>query len=177
MEILTMPQTSHTLDKAVKYYDLFILFLNHIQPAFLAFIRIYIGYQCMVSGWAHLHNIHNTAMFFESLHIPFPRENVIMSAGTELLGGALLIAGLFSRLTSAALTGNFIVAMLSVQLSNYNFSWHDLGAAIWKDQSPILGDTAFPFLATAIIILLFGPGVISADWILRRVLIGKHKTA
>jgi putative oxidoreductase len=142
--------------------------LSFGQSPFLLLIRLYIGYQCVISGWAHLHHLDQTANFFASLHIPMPKFSVIMSAGTEIIFGALLGVGLLSRLSALALTGNFIVAMLSVQLSNYNFSYSDLGQAIWKDQSPILGDTAFPFLATALIVLFFGPGLFALDSIFFR---------
>jgi putative oxidoreductase len=150
------------------FYDQIARAANKFQSPFLLFIRIYIGYQCIVSGWAHLHHLDKTAEFFQSLHIPFPKLNVIMSANTELFGGALLLVGLASRLIAFLLTGNFLVAMLTVQLSNFDFSYKELGQKIWADQSPILGDTAFPFLATALIILFFGPGCMSIDGIVRR---------
>jgi putative oxidoreductase len=148
-------------------------FANKWQSPFLFFIRLYIGYQCIISGWAHLHHIQDTAKFFASLHIPFPELNVIVSATTELFGGALLLVGFASRPVALVLTFNFIIAMLTVQLSNYDSSFHKLGAQIWKDQSPILGDTAFPFLATALIVLIFGPGWLSIDGLIR--LLNKKK--
>jgi putative oxidoreductase len=152
----------------IAFYHDFARVADRFQSPFLLLIRLYIGYQCMVSGWAHLHNVHKTAEFFRSLHIPAPELNVIMSANAELFCGGLLLVGLVSRVAALVLTGNFIVAMLTVQLSNYDSSFKELGAAIWKDQSPILGDTAFPFLATAIIVLLFGPGVFSIDGMIKK---------
>jgi putative oxidoreductase len=165
----TAPAQSPSRSKAplLAFYDQFARVADKFRCPFLLLIRIYIGYQCIISGWAHLHHIHETAKFFASLHIPMPEVNVIMSANAEIFCGALLLVGLASRLAALVLTGNFIVAMLTVQLSNYNSSFKDLGAAIWKDQSPILSDTAFPFLATAIIVLLFGPGNLSVDGIIR----------
>jgi putative oxidoreductase len=160
---------SRTESPLIAFYRQFAWIADQFRSPFLLFIRIYIGYQCIVSGWAHLHHIPETAKFFRSLHIPAPELNVIMSANAELFCGALLIVGLASRLSALVLTGNFIVAMLTVQLSNYDSSFKELGAAIWKDQSPILGDTAFPFLATALIILLFGPGCLSIDGIIKYV--------
>jgi putative oxidoreductase len=150
-------------------YGRFAGFLNNWQSLFLLLIRIYIGYQCIISGWAHLHHLDATTKFFTTLHIPFPKLNVIISATTELFGGALLLVGVASRLVSLVLTGNFLVALLTAELSSYHFSWKELGAQIWADQSPILSDTAFPFLATTIIILLFGPGLFSIDGIIKAV--------
>jgi putative oxidoreductase len=157
-------KSTHPLTAA---YDHFASFAEKWQSPFLLFIRLYIGYQCIISGYAHLHNLQSTTKFFASLHIPFPELSVIMSATTELFGGALLIVGLASRLTSLVLVGNFVVALLTAELQQYNFSYKALGDQIWKDQSPILGDTAFPFLATALIILLFGPGFLSIDGLIK----------
>jgi putative oxidoreductase len=148
-------------------YSLLIAFADKLQSPFLLLIRIYIGYQCIISGWAHLHHISETSDFFAKLHIPNPEVSVVFSATTELVGGALLLVGFASRFVGLILTGNFIVAMLTVQLRNYDFSFRELGAAIWKDQNPILNDTAFPFLATAIIILIFGPGWLSVDGLIK----------
>src|ERR1700722_5099241 len=117
-------------------YTRFAGFLDNWQSLFLLLIRIYIGYQCIISGWAHLHHLEGTTKFFTTLHIPFPKLNVIMSATTELFGGGLLLVGVASRLVSLVLTGNFLVALLTVELSNYHFSWKELGAQIWADQSP-----------------------------------------
>jgi putative oxidoreductase len=153
--------------KVISGYDALTRWLNYLQPAFLLFIRVYIGYQSLISGWAHLNHINQTAEFFTSLHIPFPKFNVILSASTEVVGGLFLLLGFCSRLTALVLTGNFFVALFSVELSNFDFSWHELAGKVWNDQSPILNDTAFPFLVTAIIVLLFGPGLLSIDGLLR----------
>ena len=153
----------------VALYTLLVRFANKLQSPLLLFIRLYIGYQCVISGWAHLHNVDKTATFFSSLHIPFPKANVYASASTEIAGGVLLFVGLFSRPTALALTFNFLVAMLTVQLSNYDFSYKQLTHQIWVDQSPILGDTAFPFLATALVVLIFGPGWLSFDGLIKLV--------
>jgi len=148
-------------------YGHFISFAEKWRSPFLLFIRLYIGYQCIISGWAHIHNLQATTKFFTTLHIPFPELSVIMSATTELFGGIILIVGFGSRLISLILTLNFFVAMLTVELSQYAFSYKQLGAQIWKDQTPIVNDTAFPFLATTIIILLFGPGWFSIDGLIK----------
>jgi putative oxidoreductase len=154
-------------------YERLVKIVSLGRSPFLLLIRVYIGYQCIISGWAHLHHIDDVAQFFASLHIPAPKISVIMSASTEIVFGALLLVGFLSRLSALALTGNFIVALLSVLLSNNNFSYHDLGQAIWNDQGPLFRDTAFPFLATALVVLFFGPGLFSIDAIVCKVRKGK----
>lgn len=148
-------------------YKSLICLASALQSPLLLLIRIYIGYQCIISGWAHLHNVASMTAFFTKLHIPMPRANVYISGTTELVGGALLLVGLCSRPVALILTFNFFVAMLSVQLSNFDSSFKALGHQIWLDQSPILGDTAFPFLATALIVLIFGPGWFSMDGLIK----------
>jgi len=147
-------------DKAARTADKF-------QSLFLLLIRVYIGYQSIIAGIGHLENFDKTANFFSSLRIPMPKVSVAMSASTEVAGGALLLAGLASRVVALALVGNFFVAILTVELSNFGVSMHDLLHKIWNDQSPILNDTAFPFFATALIVLLFGPGWYSVDGLIR----------
>src|SRR5580658_4942309 len=155
--------------KLIAPYKKLAHFFENFQSLFLLLIRIYIGYQSVISGWAHLHHIDDTAQFFATLHIPHPRLNVIVSASTELVGGALLLVGFASRIVALILAGNFFVAMLTVELSNYDFSMKELGNAIWNNQNIVLNDTAFPFFATVVIVLLFGPGLFSVDGIWCRV--------
>jgi hypothetical protein len=54
-----------------------------------------------------------------------------------------------------------------VELSNADFSIHALLNKIWNDQSVVFTDTAFPFFATSVIILIFGPGWYSIDGLIR----------
>jgi putative oxidoreductase len=154
--------------KAAATYQKYAHFLDQFRSPFLLLIRIYIGYQSIISGWAHLHHIDQTAQFFASLRIPLPEFSVIMSASSEFVGGGLLLVGLASRIVALVLAGNFFVAIFTVEISNYNFSIKELLDAIWNNQNIILNDTAFPFFATAVIVLLFGPGLFSVDALLGR---------
>jgi putative oxidoreductase len=155
---------------------------DKLQSLFLLGIRIYIGYQCMISGWAHLHNLQGLTNYFQNdlhfpqklllfhghLSVPFAKPNAAICSATELIGGALLLLGLGSRLVALVLAFNFAVAILTVELSNSDFLLKELGQNIWNDQARYLfTDTAFPYFATAVIILLFGPGWFSLDGIVR----------
>lgn len=146
--------------------------LNHLiselgdctQPVFLLLLRLYFGYQIIESGWAHLHNIGKTAAFFSELGIPFPEFNVYLSASIELVGGALILVGLFSRLISVPIIINFIVAIVTVDWEYPKYRamlLHPFDGDNFTDA--VLHDTAFPFLFIALLILIFGPGKISLD--------------
>jgi putative oxidoreductase len=144
-----------------------ISWLNLLQPVLLLGVRLYIGYQAMVSGWAHLHHVDQTADFFKSLNIPMPRLNVYIAGLTELIGGGLLLIGLFSRLTAIPFTFNFVIAIVSVHLQDAHNSLGELAGKIWNNQDIVLKDDAFPFMFAGLMVLIFGPGIISIDGLLK----------
>jgi putative oxidoreductase len=151
----------------VAQYDRAARTADKLQSLLLLLIRVYIGYQSIIAGIAHLENFNKTAAFFTELRIPMPKVSVAMSASTEVVGGALLLAGLASRVVALALAGDYLVAIVTVELSNADFSMHALLNKIWNDQSVIFTDTAFPFFATGVIVLIFGPGWYSIDGLIR----------
>jgi putative oxidoreductase len=123
-------------------------------------LRLSWGWEMLESGYGHLTHIQDTTNFFISLHIPFPKANVIISASIELIGGALMMLGLAARLISIPLLFNFFVAIVTAS--------HDNVVHIFtQDISKIVDDTAYPFLMTSLIILAFGPGLFSIDGVLR----------
>jgi putative oxidoreductase len=149
----------------VGVYDHFARFADKWRSPFLLLIRVYIGYQCVISGYAHITHFHTTVDAFKSWHIPMPEVNVAMSALTEIGAGALLIVGFVARLAGLLLTGNFLVAFLAVNLSDPKY--HEMLRHFWDSQDVLLKDDAFPYLVTAIIILIFGPGFLSVDGIIK----------
>jgi len=146
-------------------YTRFVQYANKLQSPLLLLIRIYIGYQCIISGYAHITHFQNTVEAFKGWDVPMPEFNVAFSAITEMVGGALLLVGFATRLISIPLIGNFIVAFLAVNLSDPHY--RDLLRNFWNNQDVLLKDDAFPFLAAAILILVFGPGWLSVDGIIK----------
>ncbi|HEV8074167.1 MAG TPA: DoxX family protein [Opitutaceae bacterium] len=133
-----------------------------LQSPVLLLIRLAWGFQLAESGWGHLTNVGKTAEFFQSLHIPFPTANVYLSGTTELVGGILLMVGLFSRLISIPLFFNFCVAYLTASHAAIKELLH------FKNPDDFINDSAFPFLVTSLLILAFGPGKISLDYLLEK---------
>lgn len=146
-------------------YTRFVQYANKVQSPLLLLIRIYIGYQCIISGYAHITHFQNTVEAFKGWDVPMPEFNVAFSAITEMVCGTLLLLGLAARLISIPLIGNFIVAFLAVNLSDPHY--RDLLRNFWNNQDVLLKDDAFPFLAAAILILVFGPGWLSVDGIIK----------
>ncbi|HUB25192.1 MAG TPA: DoxX family protein [Tepidisphaeraceae bacterium] len=152
---------------AARLYRRLVDWINLLQPVLLLGVRIYIGYQAMVAGWAHLHHVDQTADYFKSLDIPMPRLNVYIAGLTEFIGGGLLLIGLLSRLTAIPFTFNFLIAIVSVHLQDAHNSLGELFGKIWDNQDIVLKDDAFPFMFAGLMILIFGPGLFSADGLLK----------
>ena len=72
----------------------------------------------------------------------------------ELLGGILLIVGLFSRLTALLLTIDLVVAILLVKLNVGLIAPQGSGAGAELDLALIAG---------LLVVLLAGPGKLSVD--------------
>jgi len=154
--------------------EIFAAVCGFFQPLFLFVLRLYVGYQSIVAGLGHLHHVAKTVEFFVSLGIPFPTLNVYISASTELVGGILLLIGLFARLISIPMVFNFAVAIITVELSNSR----DMLLHPFADDnfsSAIVGDTAFPFFFVCLIVLLFGPGDLSIDELIIKPLLRRGK--
>ena len=144
-----------------KLHALLVKIGTPLQCLVLLLIRLAWGFQLAESGWGHLTNVGKTADFFTSLHIPFPVANVYLSGSVELAGGILLMLGLFSRIISLPLLCNFCVAYLTASHAAIKELLH-------LSPDDFINDSAFPFLVTSLLILAFGPGKISLDYLLER---------
>src|ERR1700730_19451237 len=85
-------------------------------PALL--VRLFVGYFFLETGWGKIHSLDDFAERFAEWGIPAPAFNAALSAWTEVLGGRLIVLGLFTRLVSIPLFINMLVGVLAVQLNN-----------------------------------------------------------
>ncbi|MDP9173786.1 MAG: DoxX family protein [Planctomycetota bacterium] len=150
----------------VGYYERFAHFMDKGQSGLLLLIRVYIGYQCALAGYNHLTNYRATVEAFKGWNVPMPEINVAIAATTELVGGTFLLLGFMARLISVPLMFNFIVAILAVNLAEPRY--REMLKHLWDNQAVVIKDDAFPFLATAVLILFMGPGHYSIDWLIHR---------
>ena len=81
-------------------------------------VRIAFGYFWFETGLAKIQNLDGFANRFVEWGIPFPHFNAALSAWTELIGGALIFLGLFTRLTAVPMIINMIVAIALVVIKN-----------------------------------------------------------
>ena len=80
--------------------------------------RVVFGYFWFETGLAKVQNLDGFANRFVEWGIPFPHFNAALSAWTELIGGALIFLGLFTRLTAVPMIINMIVAIALVVIKN-----------------------------------------------------------
>jgi len=156
---------SSPLTLAAGLYEKLICLASHLQSAVLLALRLTWGWQLAESGWGHLHNVQKTVDAFKSWGVPFPELNVYISGSTELLGGTLLILGLATRLISIPLVFNFVVAYATASKDTFRELLHGM---LRQGYDDFINDAAFPMLMLALIMLAFGPGKASIDYLLQR---------
>lgn len=142
-----------------RLYALFLKVVNSLQPLFLLFIRVYWGWEFLQSGIGKISHIDKVVQYFTQLGIPAPSLNAHFNAGLETVGGILLILGLGSRIISVPLLINMIVAYISAERE----AW----TSLFSDSNKFFAADAFPFFLTALLILIFGPGLFSLDTVVR----------
>ena len=138
-----------------RLYQAYVKLVSKLQSPFLLIIRLYWGWQFFLTGKGKLLNLDRTAGFFANLHIPLPKLNAVLAGSTECFGGLLLLLGLGSRIITVPLIFTMIIAYLTADF--------DKVQNIFKNPDVFVSAAPFQFLLTAVIVLLFGPGVFSLD--------------
>ena len=113
--------------------------------------RVTLGVLFMSTGWGKVHNLAKVAAFFAELHIPAPAIQATFVSYVELIGGALVLVGLFARLASLPLIGSMAVAILTAKADEV----HGL--------PDLFGLVEWTYLALLAWVALAGPGRASLD--------------
>jgi putative oxidoreductase len=153
---------SYLYNRIQQLYDRFFHLVNHLQSPFLLFVRMYWGWQLAQSGWGKLHNLSSVSNFFMSLNLPYPAQTAIFISCVEFFGGILLALGLLSRTTALVLTINMIVAYVTAD--------REALLSVFSDPDKFYAAAPYTFLVASVIILLFGPGKLALDALIRRLL-------
>ena len=161
-----MSAMNQVLPRIVRKYDLLAGGASHLQSAVLLGLRLTWGWQLLESGYSHLTNVQTMVERFKGWGVPLPEVNVYISGGTELVGGALLMLGLATRLISIPLVFNFIVAYATA--SRGKLVQLFVGPDRLEGYEKIINDDAYTKLVLALVMLAFGPGRASLDYLLRR---------
>ena len=133
---------------------------------FLLAIRVLVGWGFIIAGWGKLTNVEATAKYFADLNIPLPTLNVYFAGASEAVGGALLILGAASRISTLPLVGTMIVAYATAHKEIFADLFADPNAFVKEFLGPAAPPT--PYLMAVLVVLLFGPGLFSVDGLLKR---------
>ena len=117
--------------------------------------RLAVGLLFLSTGWGKVHNLASVTEYFGELHIPAPAFNATLASWTELLGGTMLVLGLGSRLAALPLMVTMTVAILTA-LSDKIHGLPDL-----------FGQVEWTYLVLLLVIVVFGPGRMSLDALVR----------
>jgi putative oxidoreductase len=118
-------------------------------PPLLA--RVTVGWIFVQSGWGKLHNLDQVVRFFTELGIPAPQIQAPFAASTELVCGALVLAGLATRVAALPLIIVMVVA-LSTALADRIGELSDLFAL-----------AEFCYIVMLVGLAVFGAGPVSLD--------------
>lgn len=119
--------------------------------------RIVVGEVFMTSGWIKLHNLSRMVEIFAEWGIPLPQLTTPFVSAVELVGGILLLLGLFTRMAAAPLAVVMVVAIAVVL-------WPEVDSL-----DALLGLSESAYLAIFLWLALRGAGPASLDcWLQRR---------
>jgi putative oxidoreductase len=143
-------------------YELLVTVANLLQSPLLLALRLYFFWQLFQTGQGKLSNITKFIHFFRDLHIPAPTVNAYFVSSLECFGGLLLMVGLASRPLALMVTISMCVAYLTTE--------QEALMTFFSDSDKFVKADPFPYLLTALIVLVFGPGLFSIDALLKRVI-------
>ncbi len=143
-------------DATVKKAEAAIAFLQKASWLPPLLVRLFVGYFFFETGLAKVGNLETMAERFTEWGIPAPAFNAALSGFTELVGGGLVVVGLFTRIASIPLVINMVVAILVVKMRSVT----GLNDFVEIDE---------PLYALSFLWLFFvGPGKVSLDHLLLR---------
>ena len=120
------------------------------------FARLVLGDVFLESGWGKIHNLPKVVEYFSSLQIPAPEFQAHLVAYTELVGGALILFGLFTRLISIPLLFTMVVAILTAKREDL------------KEFTDLFGFSEFLYILLFFWLIIDGAGKASLDFLLFR---------
>jgi putative oxidoreductase len=134
--------------------------------AFLAPLvtRLVMGQAYYQTGSGKIANFANTVGFFGELGIPFPEANAFFVSRLEFWGGLLLIVGLMTRVVAALLSSTMVVALMTADRADFVAALQGAGDKGLTDVVP------FVYLLFLVWLVLYGPGPVSLDALLVRIL-------
>lgn len=125
--------------------------------------RLTLGVTFVGSGWGKLQHLEKVTAFFTELGLPLPHEQAVLVGTTELVGGALILAGFASRLAAVPLLVTMVVALLTAKRADI------------AGVSDLFGVVEWTYLVLLGWLALSGPGRFSVDAL--RAALGSRRAA
>jgi putative oxidoreductase len=144
------------VERALVVRDEAVASLGRLKGFALLLGRLAVGLVFLSTGWGKVHNVEKVTEFFTSLHIPAPGLNAVVVGWSELLCGAALVIGLFTRLATIPLMVSMVVAILTAKRGDIH-GFFDLIA--FEETTYVL---------VLVMIAILGPGSISVDHLLAK---------
>jgi putative oxidoreductase len=145
---------------AERVYTLLIAAAGHLQSPLLLFVRLYWGWQFFQTGWGKTMDIPRVTGFFTNLGIPLPGFNAHLVSVTECVGGILLFIGLGSRLIALPLAIDMAVAYIAAD--------KEALLSFFSNPGKFYAADPYTFLFASLLVLIFGPGKMSLDYLVQR---------
>ncbi len=161
------------MDKIYKWF----LEVPEETPSSVLLIRLMAGLVFFWEGLIKFVFVNQGVGRFTKLGIPFPEFSAHFVGGLEIVGGLLLVFGLFTRLICVPFIFQMIVAILTTKVSLYLGTYPLAPPPVppqtggWAVLHEIRSDYAQ--IICCIFLLIVGPGVLSLD----RILFGTKKAA
>ena len=139
-----------------QWYARYVAAVSLLQHPLLLACRLYWGGQFIYTGFNKLTHLAVTAEHFAGWHVPAPYQSAVAAGTVELVGGSLLVLGAASRFAVVPLIFTMIVAYCTAHAGEVTNLYTFV--------------TAPPFLnlLTCVLVLVFGPGVFSIDYLVGR---------
>ena len=137
-----------------------ILLKSIFKDLAILLLRVFTGALLIHHGFEKLNDINNFAdAFVRPLNLPFPVTLSYVAAASEIVGSWSLIIGIGTRLGASAILGTMSVAIYhALVTSGFNIYLLELLAL---------------YFASAISIILLGPGKFSADYLINDIFTNK----
>jgi NADH dehydrogenase len=144
-------------------------FADRLQAVAPLLTRLAVGYAFVRTGLGKWQNFESTVGFFADLGIPLPEANAALATGLELVGGALLMLGLGTRLFATLLAVTMVVALATAEKAKLVEAAVP-GGEIWLlEVAPLVLLMFLTWLAVR------GPGKLSLDRVLYGILTARKR--
>lgn len=135
---------------------------SNLQSLLLLYMRLVWGHQCFISGMGKFSDMSTVVHFFTSLNLAHPEFVAYAVAFFETVGGICLFLGFISRLAAIPI----IVIMISALSLAHSEAF--IQFRFLFEPGRLVHQAPYPFLITALLVLIFGPGRVSIDGWLKR---------